>query len=215
MDTSTTVTKIAAALLAAQKEMTNATKDSKNPYFKSKYADLNSIREAAQPVLNQHGIAVLQPMVQKDGKTYVKTVLLHESGEFISGDTEVVCSKANDAQAYGSGVTYARRYGLQSLVSLGAEDDDAEATMARSVKNTKAITWNNNGSDSSSVSTLQANTPATPTVVTIESSAGVTTAASEVTTEVTKSSFSNGTKKLGKKTKEATQAETPNTDDWQ
>ena len=115
---------IAKALIEAQKEMGNAIKDSKNPFFKSSYADLNSVREACMPSLNKHGIAVIQPIVYVEGKIFVKTVLLHESGEIIESFTEIVYSKQNDAQAQGSGITYARRYGLQSLVCIGAEDDD-------------------------------------------------------------------------------------------
>lgn len=115
---------IAKALLEAQKQMGNATKDSKNPFFKSSYADLNAIREACMPSLNANGIVVLQPTVTIEGKNYVKTVLLHESGETFESLTEIIYSKQNDAQSQGSGITYARRYGLQSLVNVGAEDDD-------------------------------------------------------------------------------------------
>lgn len=127
METSTTINKIAAALVKAQSEMGNAVKGSSNPFFKSKYADLNSIREACLPILNKHGISVIQPTVSIDGKNYVKTILLHESGEYISGITEIVSAKPNDAQAHGSGLTYARRYGLQSIVNIGADDDDGNA----------------------------------------------------------------------------------------
>lgn len=115
---------IAKALIEAQKQMGNAKKDSTNPFFKSKYADLNSVREACIPALNHHGIAVLQPTVHIDGKNFVKTLLLHESGETIEGLTEIIYNKVNDAQAQGSGISYARRYGLQSLINIGAEDDD-------------------------------------------------------------------------------------------
>ncbi len=125
METNVTqISKIAKSLLEAQKEMGSAKKDSSNPFFKSKYADLNAIREACMPALNKHGIVVLQPIVFIEGKSFVKTVLLHESGEMFEGLTEIVYSKQNDAQAQGSGITYARRYGLQSLVNVGADDDD-------------------------------------------------------------------------------------------
>jgi hypothetical protein len=115
---------ISKALLEAQKEMGNALKESKNPFFKSSYADLNSIREACMPSLNKHGIVVLQPTAFIDGKNFIKTILLHESGESMESLTEIVYSKQNDAQSQGSGITYARRYGLQSFVNVGAEDDD-------------------------------------------------------------------------------------------
>lgn len=130
----------AKAFIAAQKEMGNASKDSKNPFFKSKYADLNSIREACLPALNENGIAVLQPIVQVEGKNFVKTLLLHESGESMESLTEIIFNKANDAQAQGSGITYARRYGLQSLVNIGAEDDDGNKASEGKPK-----TFNKNG----------------------------------------------------------------------
>ena len=95
---------IATALVKAQMEMDTATKGSKNPFFKSSYADLNAIREACIPALNKHGIVVLQPTVHIDGKNFVKTLLLHESGEQIEGLTEIIYNKANDAQAQGSGI---------------------------------------------------------------------------------------------------------------
>jgi len=120
---------IISALLKAQSEMGNAKKSATNPFFKSKYSDLNSVREAVMPVLNENGIIVLQPMVTVEGVEYVKTVLLHESGEMIESFTKILCKVQNDPQAYGSGVTYARRYGLQSLVCIGAEDDDAQKAM--------------------------------------------------------------------------------------
>ena len=115
---------ISKALVQAQSEMSNAKKDATNPFFKSKYADLNAIREAVLPILNSHGISVLQPMTNIEGKNFIKTILLHETGESIESFTEIIYSKVNDAQAQGSGITYARRYGLQSFVCVGAEDDD-------------------------------------------------------------------------------------------
>lgn len=142
MKTSESIAKLAPALLKAQTSMGNASKDSKNSFFKNSYADLNSIREAVMPALQANGISVLQPTVTLDGKAYVETVLLHESGEFLSGLTEIVVSKVNDPQAAGSGISYARRYGLQSLVNVGAEDDDGESAMGRGkpkVKNTPDV----------------------------------------------------------------------------
>jgi len=124
MKQSETIEKIALALVKAQSEMGNAIKDSANPFFKSKYADLNAIREACMPALSKHGIALLQPTVSIDGKNYVETILMHESGQWISGLTEILFTKQNDAQAQGSGITYARRYGMQSFVNIGADDDD-------------------------------------------------------------------------------------------
>lgn len=124
METSPSIKAISAALVKAQGKMGTAHKDASNPYFKSKYADLNAIREACMPALNENGISVLQPTVVREGKNFVQTILLHESGEYIASLTEIIYAKEKDAQAQGSGITYARRYGLQSLVNVGAEDDD-------------------------------------------------------------------------------------------
>lgn len=115
---------ISKALCQAQSEMSNAKKGTANNFFKSKYADLNAIREAVIPVLNAHGITVLQPIVHVDGKNFIKTILLHETGESLDSHIEIIYSKQNDAQSQGSGITYARRYALQSFVCVGAEDDD-------------------------------------------------------------------------------------------
>jgi hypothetical protein len=140
MENSESIKQIAIALLKAQSEMGNAKKDSNNPFFKSKYADLNSVREACIPALNNNKISVWQPTIHLDGKNFIKTILLHESGEFISGLTEIVYSKQNDAQAQGSGITYARRYGLQSLVNIGSEDDDGNKASEPEAKQDNKIT---------------------------------------------------------------------------
>jgi hypothetical protein len=139
MNRSESISNFAAAMALAQSEMGTAAKDSKNPYFKSTYADLNSIREASLPALNKNGISVLQPTTVIDGKTYIETILLHSSGEFLSGLTEVVVAKQNDPQATGSGISYARRYGMQSMLNIGAEDSDAEGAMNRPAKSTPTI----------------------------------------------------------------------------
>ena len=125
MQSSTTITTIASALVEAQKEMGNAVKDSINPFFKKHYADINSVREAILPALNKHGISIIQPTCVVDGKNYVETILLHKSGEFISSLTEIISDKVNDAQRHGSGLSYARRYAMASIANIGSEDDDA------------------------------------------------------------------------------------------
>jgi hypothetical protein len=122
---------IAIAFIKAQSQMSSPKKDNSNPFFKSKYADLNSVLEAVMKPLHDNGIAVLQPTVTIDGKNYVKTILLHESGETLESFTEILYAKLNDAQSQGSGITYARRYGLQSLCGVGAEDDDGNKAQSK------------------------------------------------------------------------------------
>lgn len=128
---SDSIANVAKALVAAQKEMGNAVKDSKNPFFKSSYADLNAVREAVLPACNANGISVLQLTVFLEGRKFVQTMALHESGEYISAITEILSVKETDAQAQGSGISYARRYGLQALFNIGAEDDDGNSASGK------------------------------------------------------------------------------------
>lgn len=128
---SETIGKVASAFAKAQASMGNASKGAANPFFKSRYADLNAIREACLPVLAENGLSILQPTVYIDDRKFVETLLVHESGEFIGGHTEILSTKELDAQAQGSGISYARRYGLQSLLCIGAEDDDGESAVGR------------------------------------------------------------------------------------
>lgn len=125
MKTSESIKQIAPALLRAQKNVGAATKGSANPFFKSRYADLGSVMEACKEALNNEGITVLQPVGFENGKHTVTTVLLHESGEFLSETMVLEVPKAN-MQDLGSAISYARRYSLQSFDFIPAEDDDAE-----------------------------------------------------------------------------------------
>jgi hypothetical protein len=130
MDKSESITKLAGALLNAQKKIGAATKGKTNPFFKSSYADLGAVMEACKEALNENGVTVLQPVGSDEQGVYVETVLLHESGEFISDKMRIAVKQANDPQAQGSAITYARRYALQSMVFIPAEDDDGEKAMA-------------------------------------------------------------------------------------
>jgi hypothetical protein len=131
------------ALLNAQKSIDNAKKNNTNPHLKSKYADLNSVREAIIPILNEVGVIVLQPMITFESREYIQTMLIHEeSGQTIESNTLILCKAQNDPQAYGSGVSYARRYGLSSLMCIGAEDDDAQqAKNMRTVLKEEDANW--------------------------------------------------------------------------
>lgn len=128
MVTSEKITTIAPALLAAQMKMSAAVKGAENPFFKSKYADYTEVLKACKEALNSNDIIILQP--HNAEKNTVETILLHSSGEFISSETRVVFD-GMDAQKMGSAITYARRYGLQSLIALPAEDDDANSVSSK------------------------------------------------------------------------------------
>jgi len=130
MNKSESINKIAPALLSAQREIGAAIKGSTNPFFKKKYADLGSVMESCKDALNKNGITVLQPV----GIDTVETILLHESGEWISETMNITAKSDNNPQDQGSAITYARRYSLQSMVFIPAEDDDGNKATPRSTK---------------------------------------------------------------------------------
>ena len=121
------ISNIAAALLKAQRDIGHALKASENPYYHSKYADLTMVINSVKEPLNKNGIAFLQA-VDQNGEDHpvIDTILLHESGQFLSTRTPVFCNKPNDPQAFGIGVTYSKRYALQAMLGLPTEDDDGE-----------------------------------------------------------------------------------------
>lgn len=124
MNTSDSIGKLATALLHAQKAITFAAKDSKNPAFKSTYANLESVIEAVKGPLNDAGIVFVQTFSpSQPGFLNLTTRLLHESGEWIQDEMTVPLQK-QDAQGYGSAATYSRRYALAAITGLYQADDD-------------------------------------------------------------------------------------------
>ncbi len=123
---SDSIKEIAAALHKAQGEMSGAKKGAANPFFKSKYADMNSVVDAVRVPFSNHGLSYSQFPIYQDGLVGVETILMHESGEFISSELVLPITK-KDAQAAGSAITYARRYALQSIAGIPSEDDDGNA----------------------------------------------------------------------------------------
>ena len=134
MTRSESIGNLAAALAKAQGAMHGAAKDSKNPHFNSRYADLASIVDAAREPLARNEIAVLQiPSRPEAGFVGMTTLLMHSSGEWIQSDDLIVQAKDPGPQAVGSCLTYLRRYQLAALVGIAPEDDDAEAGEGRTV----------------------------------------------------------------------------------
>ncbi len=128
------INELAAALSKAQAEIKGATKDSKNTFFKSSYADLASVWEACRIPLTKNGLAVIQTtdVIADTGgdTTLLVTTLVHSSGQYIQGRYPIHPVK-NDPQSLGSAITYARRYALQAIVGIAPDDDDGEAAMGR------------------------------------------------------------------------------------
>ena len=109
-------------LLESKKEFGKIAKDSKNPFFKSKYFDINSLLDHIEPILQKNGLLLLQPIT--DGKVITEIIDV-ETGDRVS--SEIVLPMLNDPQKLGSAVSYYRRYTAQSLLGLQAEDDDANS----------------------------------------------------------------------------------------
>lgn len=138
MQKSDSIKELATALSKAQGQMEGAKKDSQNPFFKSKYADLAAIVEAAKKPLSDNGLSYAQIPDECDNGVLVETILMHTSGEWISGKLKMPVSK-QDAQGVGSAITYARRYGLQAMLGIPAEDDDGNAATAAAPKQTPKV----------------------------------------------------------------------------
>lgn len=115
------------AMAKAFAAIEGATKDTNNPFFKTKYADLSSVVAAIKPALVANGLWFRQVSHANDGGICIETIIGHESGEEISCGSLFVPAIKNDPQAYGSAMTYARRYSLQSAFGVCPEDDDGNA----------------------------------------------------------------------------------------
>jgi hypothetical protein len=124
MNKSESIVKLSAALCKFHGAMGKVGKDSVNPHFRNKYASLSNIIEAVTPHLNAVGLTVVQ-MPTTEG---LETLLLHESGEYISSLSTIAAKDPMNPQAVGSAITYARRYAMGAVLSLNIdEDDDATA----------------------------------------------------------------------------------------
>jgi hypothetical protein len=123
---SDSIGKLAEALAKAQAKIKNAKKESANPFYNSKYADLASVRDACNAELAENGLAVIQLPTTRNGKMVLEYALLHTSGEFIASEIEMNPVKS-DPQGIGSAITYARRYTLAGIAGVATEDDDGNA----------------------------------------------------------------------------------------
>lgn len=125
------INELAAALAIAQGQITGALKDSANPFFKSKYADLASVWDACREHLSKNGLAVIQTTeAATPDQITVVTTLAHKSGQYIKGVLSMT-PKDPSPQATGSCLTYARRYALAAIVGVAQVDDDANAASGK------------------------------------------------------------------------------------
>lgn len=138
MQKSENIDELAKALIKVQATIKPAIKESDNPFFKSKYADLTAVWDACAEALATNNLTVIQfgETSAERGEVSLTTMLMHESGQWIAGTMTAPLTKA-DAQAVGSCVTYLRRYGLAAMVGIRTEDDDGAAASGTVVE-TKA-----------------------------------------------------------------------------
>ena len=129
MKQSESIANLALSLSIVQGKLTHAKKDSANPFFKSKYADLESVWDSCRELLAGNGLAIMQfpgTYSDLDKSMSLTTMLTHSSGEYISQEMSVPVTKA-DAQGAGSALTYMRRYALAAVVGVVQADDDGNA----------------------------------------------------------------------------------------
>jgi hypothetical protein len=124
---SESIANLTLALSIVQGKMSHAVKDSANPFFKSKYADLESVWDACRELLSANGLAVMQfPGEYYENNMTLTTIISHKSGEYIMKEMSVPVTKP-DAQGAGSALTYMRRYALAAVVGVVQADDDGNA----------------------------------------------------------------------------------------
>ena len=122
------IKELAAALAVAQGNIDNVKKDRINPHFKSNYATLGSVWDTIRDELSKNGLAVVQlPTSAPAGSVGLLTRLIHKSGQSLEEVFYMPVAQANNPQAVGSALTYARRYALMALVGIAPEDDDGNA----------------------------------------------------------------------------------------
>ena len=140
MNKSDSIKNLAVAMCSAQSEMGGAAKGAANPFFKSKYADLSSVVQAIKEPFANHGLSYVQFPVEDGGRVGIETILMHESGEWLSNSFTVQLTK-QDAQGAGSAITYCRRYGLQAVAGIPSEDDDGNAASKSKTPTKSDMAW--------------------------------------------------------------------------
>tara|TARA_Y100000356_G_scaffold89190_1_gene74776 strand:+ start:599 stop:1039 length:441 start_codon:yes stop_codon:yes gene_type:complete len=132
-----TTKNLAVALIKFHDSGAAAKKGADNPFFKSKYASLEEVIETVRAEAGKVGLTFTQLVDFDEHHIFVTTILMHESGECVTGRTPVLTKDNTDPQKMGSGITYAKRYGLQAAFGLPSEDDDGNAASVSTPKVTK------------------------------------------------------------------------------
>jgi len=155
---SPSIGKLVEALAKAQDDFKPIKKESSNPFFKSKYADLAAVIDATRKSLSRNGLAIIQPPCfdRTTGTVEIITLLAHSSGEWIKAILDMPVSKT-DAQGVGSAITYGRRYARSAVLDVASEeDDDGNAAVSEPRKSRKEVEENTERADYLKVFEIQA-----------------------------------------------------------
>lgn len=130
-------------ILKIQSEIGVLVKTETNPFFKSKYMDINGLLEQLLPLLEKYKLTVIQPLTNIDGKPALQTRVIDVGGDGTILCEAIILPDLQDPQKMGSAITYYRRYALQSLFLLRAEDDDANKTIEEPKKIDPSVAFKN------------------------------------------------------------------------
>lgn len=169
---SETINELSKSLAIAQGLMTCAVEDKVNPYFKSKYASLNSIWDSCRKALTENGLSVTQTTTINGESLFLITTLLHSSGQWMKSISYVAPCKFKP-QDLGSALTYMRRYSMAAIVGISyGEDDDAESTKSIPTKqfDDKKKHPLQNSQEKPTVSKVETIAPKNSNVITLEES---------------------------------------------
>lgn len=124
MTKSESIKNLAIALAKFQGEVSNPSNTATNPFFKSKYAPLETVLNTVRPILSKHGLSVVQAPSTEGNNITIATTLIHESGEYMEFPPLSLKMDKVTAQGAGSAITYARRYAISAILGISSEDDD-------------------------------------------------------------------------------------------
>lgn len=130
------IAELAKALVLAQAKIEGAKKTSENPFFKSKYADLAEVWEVIREPLTSNGLSITQTTCVINDKIYLKTKLIHISGQWIESYYPIFV-KDYSPQTLGSALSYGRRYQLSAIVGVYQDDDDGNTAQKSHQENTQ------------------------------------------------------------------------------
>lgn len=130
-------------MVKCQSQIRTAIKDSRNPHFKSTYADLGSVWDAVKDALHSNGLAVIQlSRIHESGAPVLVTRIIHTSGEHIEGEYPLVCKDPTDPQKLVAATTYARRASLSAALGVIADDDDGNTAAGHTAAPARHVAQN-------------------------------------------------------------------------